>query len=85
MWVDLESWSSLDTWCILGDFNTIKQVFEADGGDSSWDIGMSDFNDCLVNIGVDDIRSIGPQHTWWNCQVNNPIHRKLDRAMGNSS
>lgn len=41
--------------------------------------------DCLEDIGMDDIRAIGPIHTWWNCEDANPIYRKLDRALGNSS
>lgn len=46
---------------------------------------MADFNDCIEAIGVGDIRVIGPTFSWWNCQEENFIFRKLDRAMGNSS
>lgn len=85
LWFDLNSMLSSNTWCFLGDFNTIKRVSEIEGGDSTWDIGITDFNECLDTLSVDDIHAIGPQHTWWNCQVNNPIHRKLDRAIDNNS
>lgn len=46
---------------------------------------MEDFKDCLDSLGVDDIRGVGPLFTWWNCQTARPIHRKLDRALGNDS
>lgn len=85
LWDDLKSLSSSNTWCILGDFNTIKWVAKSEGGDSSWDAGMTNFNDCLHSIGLDDIHAIGPQYTWWNCHVKNPIYKKLDKALGNYS
>lgn len=69
--------------CLLGDFNAIKSLTKSEGGDDSWDSGMTDSKTCLDNIGVDDIQAYGPFHTWLNCQENNPITRKLDRAMGN--
>lgn len=46
---------------------------------------MADFNDCIEAIGLDDIRVIGPTFTWWNCQEENSIFKKLHRAVGNSS
>lgn len=49
-----------------------------------WDAGMEDFKDCTQTLEVDDIRGIGPNFTWWNRQSRRPIHKKLDRALGNA-
>lgn len=39
----------------------------------------------VENLGLSDIQTVGPHHTWWNPQDNNIITRKLDRAMGNAT
>lgn len=46
---------------------------------------MEDFKECLDSIGVAHVRGFGPLFMWWNCQTVSPIHRKLDRAIGNAS
>lgn len=77
--------NSKQSWCLMGDFNAIKSLYETDRDDDTWDSGMEDFKDCLDSIGADDIRGFGPLYTWWNCQLRRPIHRKLDRAIGNAA
>lgn len=84
LWRDLVSLSPSDCWCLLGDFNVISTLNETSNEEVTWDIGMDEFKECTQNIGVGDIRGIGPLFTWWNCQVARPIHKKLDRALGNS-
>ncbi|GAV76442.1 hypothetical protein CFOL_v3_19916 [Cephalotus follicularis] len=45
---------------------------------------MSEFNECLNAIGVDDIRSVGRHFTWSNKRVGNAtVNKKLDRVLGN--
>lgn len=85
LWHDLHLCSSNEIWCILGDFNAIRSLSEAEGGENTWDHGMEEFRDCLDSLGVEDIRALGPHFTWWNCQELNPIYRKLDRVFGNSA
>lgn len=72
LWRDLLSNSISSSWCILGDFNVIKSLSETDREDDIWDSSMEDFKDCLISIGADDIRGLGPIFTWWNCQRERP-------------
>lgn len=83
IWNDLSSLNKNLCWCLLGDFNEIKSLSETDRLDDSWDIGKDEFKKCTERLGVDDIRGLGPFFTWWNCQSERKIHRKLDRALGN--
>lgn len=85
LWTDLSSLSSPLSWCILGDFNAIKNLNETDREGALWNSGMKDLKECLLALEMDDIRGIGPFFTWWNSQTENPIHKKLDRALGNAS
>lgn len=84
LWHDLISISPPISWCMLGDFNVIKDLSETNNDNVSWDIGMEDFKSCINSVGIDDIRGVGPMFTWSNMQLARPVHKKLDRAMGNS-
>lgn len=48
--------------------------------DDSRNYGMEDLRDCMEQIGAEDIKGVGP---FFTNQVEHPIHRKLDRALGN--
>lgn len=85
LWKELVTLTSSTYWCLLGDFNVIKSLDETDRVDDSWDSGMEDFKECVISIVADDVRGLGPLYTWWNCQRNRPINKKLDRALGNGS
>lgn len=84
LWTDLVTLSSNMCWCLLGDFNVIKDLQETNQPNASWDVGKEEFKDCTTSIGMDDIRATGPVFIWWNNQPAHPVHKKLDRALGNS-
>ncbi|GAV92352.1 hypothetical protein CFOL_v3_35731 [Cephalotus follicularis] len=45
---------------------------------------MTEFNDCLNSIGVDDIRNVGRFFTWSNKRdAAHVVNKKVDRAVGN--
>lgn len=81
LWRDLRVMaSSINlTWCLLGDFNEVKSVYEINGGDDTWDCGMQDFINC-----IEDLRAVGDFHTWWNSSDTKPSFKKLDRVMVNN-
>lgn len=66
-----------------GDFNVILSLEENNGGLEVWNRGMIDFRDCLLDLGLVDLRSIGETFTWWNKSHNDPVYRKLDRVLVN--
>ncbi|XP_010495645.1 PREDICTED: uncharacterized protein LOC104772766 [Camelina sativa] len=47
--------------------------------------GMSDFSSCLEETDLADLPSRGAFYTWKNNQPEDPVLRKLDRAMANDS
>lgn len=78
---------SLDTscWFVGGDFN--QTLFPSDHSrqdGSGPDNLMYQFQDCLLQAGLFDLRYIGPAHTWSNKQPSDPIAKKLDRLLVNS-
>lgn len=46
---------------------------------------MYQLRDCLTQVGLFNLRFIGPSHTWTNSQPVTPISKKLDRLLVNSS
>lgn len=46
---------------------------------------MYQLQNCFLQMGVFDLRFIGPQHSWTNRQPDNPISKKLDRFLVNST
>ncbi|PKU67715.1 Putative ribonuclease H protein [Dendrobium catenatum] len=44
---------------------------------------MKDFNDFIFHNGLLDLNSVGGKFTWYNQQLDNPIHIKLDRVLVN--
>ncbi|KAH0872433.1 hypothetical protein HID58_069795 [Brassica napus] len=62
-------------WILQGDFNVTKSAMEH----------SREFQDIIRSYDLVDIPHTGPEFTWINSQDGNPISKKLDRTMGNSS
>lgn len=54
LWHDLHLCSTNLSWCLMGDFNVIKNLNETIGGEQIWDNGMEEFKDCLESLALDD-------------------------------
>lgn len=46
---------------------------------------MVELRDCFLQIDISEVRHHGPHHTWSNKQPDDPIAKKLDRLMVDSS
>lgn len=46
---------------------------------------IRDFQEVVQSCDMIDLAQVGPSFTWTNCQDENPISKKLDRVMANSS
>ncbi|XP_013615318.1 PREDICTED: uncharacterized protein LOC106321621, partial [Brassica oleracea var. oleracea] len=86
--INLHSMLNLDgnPWILGGDFNQIISPIEH----SSMDVNTTDnlmyqLRDCFLQLGVFDLWYLGPQHTWTNNRPEDPIAKKLDRLLVNSS
>ncbi|KAL8111933.1 hypothetical protein AgCh_019582 [Apium graveolens] len=44
---------------------------------------MQSFKDCVVQVGLRHVRTVGDLFTWYNKRPNDPIHRHLDRMLAN--
>ncbi|GAV85130.1 Exo_endo_phos domain-containing protein [Cephalotus follicularis] len=71
-------------WLIMGDFNVPRFPQDQLHGPPRVSKAMSEFNECLNAIEVDDIRSVGRFFTWSNKREGNvAVNKKLDRVLGN--
>ncbi|CAE6012165.1 unnamed protein product [Arabidopsis arenosa] len=73
-------------WILVGDFNQVAATNEHFSIiQSSFSMrGIEDFQSCLRDNNLSDLPSRGVFFTWSNHQQDNPIIRKLDRALANS-
>ena len=72
---------------VLGDFNQIRSASEH-FSIASYNLpvsGMGKLQECLVDCGLDDLETRGVFFSWSNGRPEDPILRKLDRALGNDS
>ncbi|GAV60807.1 hypothetical protein CFOL_v3_04335 [Cephalotus follicularis] len=68
----------------MGDFNVSRHPQEQLNGSLKISKAMTEFNDCLNSIEVDDIRSVGRFFTWSKKRDGvYAINKKLDRVLGN--
>lgn len=90
LWADLlclHSTLDLDSkpWLLGGDFNQIIYPSEHSRPEvNAPDSLMYQLQDCFMQLGVFNLRYLGPQHTLTNNQPADPIAKKLDRLLVNS-
>ncbi|GAV87805.1 Exo_endo_phos domain-containing protein, partial [Cephalotus follicularis] len=87
LWKDLifnARLASFVPWLILGDFNVSRFPHDHLNGSPRVSKSMSELNECLKSMEVDDIRSVGRFFTWSNKRTGNfAVNKKLDRVLGN--
>lgn len=71
-----------EAWCLSGDFNVCLGPDEASNG-VHWNTSMRDFYDFLNQAEIMDLRCSGPFYTWWDCNLMNPVYKRLDRCLVN--
>ena len=69
-------------WIILGDFNTCLKP-EDSSRHLQFSTSMRDFKLCIEQLSVTELNFSGKQCTWWDCNLNSPLFKKLDRALVN--
>ncbi|XP_074360896.1 uncharacterized protein LOC141701135 [Apium graveolens] len=72
-------------WAFLGDFNCITSLSEVVGGREHWTPEMQCFKDCLNNCGLEPLRTVGDTYTWTNKRLQDPVFKRLDRMVANST
>lgn len=73
-------------WILGGDLNQIIHPMEhSEPSITAPDFLMYQLRDCFTQLGLFDLRYIGPTLTWINSRPENPISKKLDRLMVNNS
>ena len=90
LWADLSETLSMPVMketpvLVLGDFN---QILKAEEHYSLLPYplpisGMAEFHSCLEEGELSDLETRGALFTWTNCRPEEPISRKLDRALDN--
>lgn len=86
LWLDIGCHATIvegSPWLVAGDFNAIRNQNESIGGSTVWPSWMDEFNVCIDNAELDDLRYGGAFYTWSNRREDSPILRKLDRALTN--
>lgn len=72
-------------WILLGDFNvTLASLEHSRALDYRTDqLGMRQFQEVVTDCSVTDLAYTGAIYTWWNKRTEDPIGKKLDRALVN--
>lgn len=86
--IHLQSTLDLDnsSWILGGDLNQIIHPMEHSDPDITVpDYLMFQLRDCFTQLGLFDLRFIGPTFTWINSHPSFPIPKKYDRLMVNNS
>nr|GEY35730.1 hypothetical protein [Tanacetum cinerariifolium] len=88
LWADLElnkNVTRCKPWILMGDFNVVLNLEDYSSGSVKLNYAISDFKDCVYNIEVMDINSLGLHFTWnQKPKGGSVLLKKLDRIMGNT-
>ena len=88
LWEELLSVGRLvgdSAWVLSGDFNVCLNILEKQGGRVCWNRDMEEFRDCVLKLGLTDLRYNGNLFTWCDGFSPSPVYRKLDRVLVNAS
>ncbi len=86
LWNDIVSQASVvrgNPLMITGDFNANRKNNYRVGGSSDWPIWMDDFEACISQAEMKDLKFERQQYTWLNRREEGPIFRKLDKTIVN--
>lgn len=73
-----------EPWLIGGDFNSLLNFSDKQGGQPVLSTDLQDFKDCVHYCRVQDMRSNGAFITWNNRQVKDRrVYSKIDRTLVN--
>ena len=73
-------------WMVIGDFNTVRSLYEKIGGNRANMAWLDRFNSCLQNSGLVDLNTKGAHLTWTNRQQGNlRILERIDRSLVNNA
>jgi hypothetical protein len=75
--------SSLEPWCVMGDFNNVAYAHDRIGGRMVQEYEYADFQDMMIKSGLSEMDSVGDYFTWCNKHANEPIYSRIDRLLGN--
>ncbi|KAL8091471.1 hypothetical protein AgCh_033905 [Apium graveolens] len=68
----------------LGYFNCVLDIDEISGGREHWTPDMQIFKDCVTDLGLGHVRTLGELFTWTNKRSQVPILKRLDRMIVNA-
>lgn len=70
------------SWLLMGDFNYIRYDHEKRGGDKPHSEAIDEFNGCIQDKKLEDLKWWGQKFTWWNKQEDGgSIDCKLDHVL----
>ncbi|XP_074314271.1 uncharacterized protein LOC141649480 [Silene latifolia] len=85
LWDALMSWSILDPWVVLGDFNNVLYSNERIGKVVR-DAEMFPFQNAMTSCDLQDMKSMGAFFTWTNKQPSKTrVYSRIDRVFVNSA
>ncbi|XP_054820714.1 uncharacterized protein LOC129319648 [Prosopis cineraria] len=80
-WIRLEAIGFFDDWIVLGDFNAFLRADDKLGGSGLTWFSLSDFHNCINDLGLLELLIIGDKYTW----EGHNVKERLDWAFCNLS
>ncbi|GJX71997.1 RNA-directed DNA polymerase, eukaryota, reverse transcriptase zinc-binding domain protein [Tanacetum coccineum] len=90
LWKDLYRYKRIvndNPWILMGDWNVSLNIEDHSEGGSCKTTDMTDFQECIEKIEIEDVKSCGNHFTWIKSRQNpdNSILKKIDRIMANDN